>query len=102
MSKISAKMRAAQMEKQKESAPAALSPIVEGPDGLPMASKTAPVPPAPASPLAALFEAAKKGDVEMATKAIVEDGVDVNAKVRVGGRTCHLFISFLMVPYSLT
>ena len=89
MTKISAKIRAAQMEKQKEAAAASPSPI-EGSDGLPAVSKTAPIPPPPSSPLAMLFEAAKKGDVELATKMIAEEGVDVNSKVRSEDPQCFL------------
>ena len=89
MTKISAKIRAAQMEKQKEAA--AASPVpAEGSDGLPVVSKTAPIPPPPTSPLATLFDAAKKGDVELATKMITEESVDVNAKVRSGDHCTFL------------
>lgn len=80
MSKINAKLRAAQIDKQKEEAAASATGGEEGVDGLPVASKTAPVAPSPPA-MATLFDAAKQGDVEAASK-MLDEGADVNAKVR--------------------
>ena len=82
MSKISTKMRAQQLEQQK----AAMAAAAEGPDGLPVASKTAPVTPQ-APPMATLFDAAKMGDIEAATR-MVEEGADINAKVSKSSPAC--------------
>ena len=80
MSKINAKLRAAQLDKQKEEEAASAADGVEGVDGLPVASKTAPVA-APPPAMTTLFDAAKQGDVEAASN-MLDEGADVNAKVR--------------------
>jgi len=75
MTKISSKMRAHQMEQQKT----AMAAMPVGPDGLPVASKTAPAP-SQAPPMSTLFDAAKMGDVEAATRMVAQ-GANINAKV---------------------
>ncbi len=73
MSKISAKMRSSQQQRQAQMEK----------DG--MAPKT---PIKQAAPILNLFDAAKAGDASAARKMIEEEGADVNAKVHGEGRIC--------------